>query len=315
MGWVHRRRDLGGVMFIHLRDREGVTQLVFNAPIDDRVLHKKAELLGRRVRDRGGRRGRRRARAETINPSIPTGEVEVVAEKLVDSERIAHASVPHGRNDDVKEDVAPEISLRGFAPAAHAAQHHPALARSPSPCAKTLNAQGFLEIETPFMTRSTPEGARDYLVPSRVQSGHVSTRCRNRRRFSSSLLMVSGFDKYFQIVRCFRDEDLARRPAAGIHPDRSGNVVPAAGADLRSDRAAGGRGVEGGRVRDRATVSAADLRAGHALLRNRQAGSALSSVSIAWRIYFPARDLTTEGLPLVAIRIPKTGPFSAAETR
>ncbi len=205
MGWVHRRRDLGGVIFIHLRDRDGVTQIVFRADKDAALL-KKAELLGAEyvIAVEGLVEGRTE---DTVNPAIPTGEGGSSGHQPLDSERIAHAAVPHGRQRGRQGRRASEIPLRRPAPAAHAAQHHPALADCLRHPRSRWTCQGFLEIETPFMTRSTPEGARDYLVPSRVQPGHFYALPQSPQIFKQ-LLMVSGYDKYFQIVRCFRDEDL-----------------------------------------------------------------------------------------------------------
>src|SRR6195256_6338260 len=204
MGWVNRRRDHGNLLFVDLRDRSGVTQIVFNAE-RDAAIHEKAETLRNeyviavtgtvKLRD-----------ANTVNPNMPTGEVELVADEL----RILNESklppfLPSDtaltneetrlkyRYIDLRRDVMQcNIEMR----------HHVALA-----IRNYLAGQGFFEIETPFMTRSTPEGARDYLVPSRVQPGTFYALPQSPQLFKQ-ILMISGFDKYFQIVRCFRDEDL-----------------------------------------------------------------------------------------------------------
>ncbi|HLJ15418.1 MAG TPA: aspartate--tRNA ligase [Bryobacteraceae bacterium] len=204
MGWVHRRRDLGGVIFIHLRDRDGVTQIVFHADADAE-LHKKAELLSAEYVIAVEGRVEQRT-AATINTTIPTGEMEVVAEKLWILNESRTPPFPMEDNVDVKEDVRLKyryIDLR------RPRMQRNIMLRSQMAFAvrKTLYDQGFLEIETPFMTRSTPEGARDYLVPSRVQPGSFYALPQSPQLFKQ-LLMVSGYDKYFQIVRCFRDEDL-----------------------------------------------------------------------------------------------------------
>ena len=204
MGWVHRRRDLGGVLFIHLRDRDGVAQAVFHADADP-ALHARAGLL--RPEFVVAVEGRVAARsAETVNPAIPTGEVEVVAERvwILNESR----TPPFPMEDTV--DVTEEARLKHrFIDLRRPRMQRNIILRSKISFAvrEVLTARGFLEIETPFMTRSTPEGARDYLVPSRVQKGSFYALPQSPQIFKQ-LLMVSGFDKYFQIVRCFRDEDL-----------------------------------------------------------------------------------------------------------
>jgi aspartyl-tRNA synthetase len=204
MGWVNRRRDLGQIIFVDLRDRTGVTQVVFNHELNAAV-HQKAESLRNEFVIAAIGTVKRRD-TDTINPNIPTGEVELVAEEL----RILNVSKPlpflpsdtvlaneemrlKYRYIDLRRDVMQfNIELR----------HKVALA-----IRDNLAAQGFFEIETPFMTRSTPEGARDYLVPSRVSPGSFYALPQSPQLFKQ-ILMISGFDKYFQIVRCFRDEDL-----------------------------------------------------------------------------------------------------------
>ncbi len=204
MGWVNRRRDLGQIIFVDLRDRTGVTQVVFNYELNTAV-HEKAEALRNEFVIAAIGTVKRRD-ADTINPNIPTGEVELVVEEL----RILNVSKPlpflpsdtalaneemrlKYRYIDLRRDVMQfNIELR----------HKVAIA-----IRQDLAAQGFFEIETPFMTRSSPEGARDYLVPSRVQPGSFYALPQSPQLFKQ-ILMISGFDKYFQIVRCFRDEDL-----------------------------------------------------------------------------------------------------------
>jgi aspartyl-tRNA synthetase len=204
MGWVHRRRDLGGVIFIHLRDREGVTQLVFNEGLDPAV-HGKAEMLAAEyvVAAEGIVNLRT---ADTINPAIETGEVEIAVEKLWILNESKTPPFPMDDMLDIKEDVRLKyryIDLR------RPRMQRNIILRSKIAVAvrQEFNAMGFLEIETPFMTRSTPEGARDFLVPARVSPGNFYALPQSPQIFKQ-LLMVSGFDKYFQIVRCFRDEDL-----------------------------------------------------------------------------------------------------------
>src|SRR5713226_685500 len=204
MGWVHRRRDLGGVLFVHLRDRDGVTQLVFHADADEEV-HRKAEMLGSEyVIAAEGTVAKRSA--ETINASLDTGEVELVVEKLWILNESRTPPFPMEEAVDVKEDSRLKyryVDLRR----PHMQRNIMLRSRVSFAVREFLYSQGFLEIETPFMTRSTPEGARDYLVPSRVQPGSFYALPQSPQIFKQ-LLMVSGYEKYFQIVRCFRDEDL-----------------------------------------------------------------------------------------------------------
>src|SRR5215831_17807048 len=204
MGWVHRRRDLGGVLFIHMRDRDGVTQVVFRADGDPEV-HAKAELLSSEyvVAAEGPVVLRS---SDTVNPAIETGTVEVVCEKLWILNESRTPPFPMEETVDVKEDARLKyryVDLRR----PHMQRNIILRSKIAFAVRETLSNMGFLEIETPFMTRSTPEGARDYLVPSRVSPGMFYALPQSPQIFKQ-LLMVAGFDKYFQIVRCFRDEDL-----------------------------------------------------------------------------------------------------------
>jgi len=204
MGWVHRRRDLGGVIFIHLRDREGVTQIVFHADVDPQV-HAKAELLrSEYVVAVEGKVEKRTP--DTVNANVVTGEVEIVADKLWILNESRTPPFPMEDHVDVSEDA--RLKFR-YVDLRRPRMQRNIILRSQISLAvrEVLSAQGFLEIETPYMTRSTPEGARDYLVPSRVQPGSFYALPQSPQIFKQ-LLMVSGFEKYFQIVRCFRDEDL-----------------------------------------------------------------------------------------------------------
>lgn len=205
MGWVHRRRDLGGVIFIHLRDRDGVSQLVFHEDEQFAVAHQKAELLRSEyvIAAEGVVKGRT---PETINPNIPTGEVEVVVEKVWILNESRTPPFPMEDNVDVNEDA--RLKYRYVDLRRPRMQKNIMLrAKMSLAVREVLDAQGFLEIETPFLTKSTPEGARDFLVPSRMYAGQFYALPQSPQIFKQ-LLMVSGFDKYFQIVRCFRDEDL-----------------------------------------------------------------------------------------------------------
>ena len=204
MGWVNRRRDLGQIIFVDLRDRSGITQVVFNHELNAAV-HKKAEALRNEFVIAAIGTVKRRD-ADTVNPNIPTGEVELVVDEL----RILNVSkpLPFLPSDTVLANEEMRLKYRYIDLRRDAMQfnielrHKVALA-----IRENLAAQGFFEIETPFMTRSTPEGARDYLVPSRVQPGSFYALPQSPQLFKQ-ILMISGFDRYFQIVRCFRDEDL-----------------------------------------------------------------------------------------------------------
>ncbi len=204
MGWVNRRRDHGNLLFIDLRDRTGVTQIVFNTD-RDRAVHEKAETLRNeyviavigtvKLRD-----------ANTINPNMPTGEVEVVADEL----RILNESKlpPFLPSDTALTNEETRLKYRYIDLRRDAMQFNIETRHKVAKAIRDyLSSQGFFEIETPFMTRSTPEGARDYLVPSRVQPGTFYALPQSPQMFKQ-ILMIAGFDKYFQIVRCFRDEDL-----------------------------------------------------------------------------------------------------------
>src|SRR5579862_4996900 len=168
MGWVHRRRDLGGVFFIHLRDREGVTQIVFHEETGAE-LHAKAEMLGSEyVIAVEGTVAKRTP--ETINANLQTGEVELAADKLWILNESRTPPFPMEEEVDVKEDARLKyryVDLRR----PHMQRNIILRSRVAFAVREFLHSEGFLEIETPFMTRSTPEGARDYLVPSRVQPG------------------------------------------------------------------------------------------------------------------------------------------------
>src|SRR6202162_78645 len=204
MGWVNKRRDLGSLLFIDLRDRTGVTQVVFNTE-RDRAIHAKAETLRNeyviavtgtvKLRD-----------ANTVNQNSPTGEVELVAEELrTQSESNLPPFLP---SDTAWTNKETRLKYRYIDLRREAMQFNIELRHKVAKAIRDyLSGQGFFEIETPFMTRSTPEGARDDLVPSRVQPGTFYALPQSPQLFKQ-ILMISGFDKYFQIVRCFRDEDL-----------------------------------------------------------------------------------------------------------
>ena len=201
MGWVHRRRDLGNLLFIDLRDRAGIAQIVFNKEQHPEAHARAEELRAEYVAAVEGRVVRR----QKANPELATGEVEVVATKLY---ILNNAKTPPFVIED--EVAASEetrlryryLDLRRPKPRGNLALRHRVIFE----IRKTLDALGFYEIETPMLTRSTPEGARDYLVPSRIHHGQFYALPQSPQIFKQ-ILMIAGMDRYFQIVRCFRDED------------------------------------------------------------------------------------------------------------
>jgi len=199
---VHVRRDHGGVIFVDLRDREGIAQVVFHEDIGPEA-HSRAEMV--RPEYVIAVEGKVEPRSAKVNPNLATGEVEVVASRIWILNESRTPPFPVEDEVDVSEDV--RLKYR-YVDLRRPRMQHNIVLRSKIAMAvrQTLWAQGFLEIETPFMTRSTPEGARDYLVPCRVQPGTFYALPQSPQIFKQ-ILMVSGFDKYFQIVRCFRDED------------------------------------------------------------------------------------------------------------
>ncbi len=200
-GWVNRRRDHGGVIFVDLRDRDGLLQVVFDP--DQAEIFEQAE----RVRGEWVLRvsGRVRPRPEgTANPGLPSGQVELLASEL----EILNRSdpLPFQLDEEVREEVRLKyryIELRGEEMQRRLRLRH-AVTRA---MRRYLDAHAFVDLETPMLTKATPEGARDYLVPSRTQPGRFFALPQSPQIFKQ-LLMISGFDRYYQIVRCFRDEDL-----------------------------------------------------------------------------------------------------------
>ena len=203
LGWVHRVRDLGGLLFIDVRDRAGVTQVVFDK--DDEALMAKAKRL--RSEYVVGVSGRVRLRSnETVNPKLPTGEVEVVVQKLALLNEAKTPPFPVADDTPVSEDVRLKyryLDLRRPRLQSNIILRH----KLTMLVRKYFDENGFLEIETPILTKSTPEGARDYLVPSRVHPGDFFALPQSPQIFKQ-ILMISGMDRYVQICKCFRDEDL-----------------------------------------------------------------------------------------------------------
>src|SRR5271170_8120597 len=204
MGWVNRRRDHGNLIFLDVRDRTGITQVVLDKEMSGEA-HAKAEAARSEyvvaVKGKVRRRG-----AGLENPNMPTGEIEVVANELL---LLNEAKTPPF--SPAEEAIANEevrLKYRYLDLRRPQMQSNFELRSKVAMAIRNyLVEQGFLEIETPFMTRSTPEGARDYLVPSRVHTGSFYALPQSPQIFKQ-ILMISGFDKYFQIARCFRDEDL-----------------------------------------------------------------------------------------------------------
>ncbi len=203
-GWVQKRRDLGGLIFIDFRDRSGIVQVVFNPDLSKEALE-----LAEKVRSEYvlGITGKVVSRAEgTVNPNLPTGAIEVHAESLEILNAAKNPPISIANDVEVGEDIRLKyryLDLRRPVMQETFKLRH----RTTKVIRDFLDHNEFLEIETPMLTKSTPEGARDYLVPSRVHEGEFYALPQSPQLFKQ-LLMVSGFERYYQVVRCFRDEDL-----------------------------------------------------------------------------------------------------------
>ncbi len=203
-GWVQRRRDLGGVIFIHLRDRSGIMQLVANTEVNKEIFNAFEEIRGEYVLKVEGEVILRDK--ENINPAIKTGEIEVKVDSVEILDKAETTPIYIDDSDNTNEATRLEYRYLDL--------RKPSLQEKLMVRAKTagivrnfLNENGFLEIETPFLTKPTPEGARDFLVPSRVRQKNFFALPQSPQIFKQ-ILMISGMDRYYQIVKCFRDEDL-----------------------------------------------------------------------------------------------------------
>jgi aspartyl-tRNA synthetase len=204
-GWVHRRRDHGGLVFIDLRDRTGLVQLVFNPDEAGEAFELGHKLRSEDVLTASGPVVRRSP--ETVNPDLPTGEVEI---RVSEAELISDADTPPFEIESFAGEVSEETRLRHRYLDLRRDRMREAIElrhRVARAIREFLSGEGFMEIETPVLTRSTPEGARDFLVPSRLQRGSFYALPQSPQLFKQ-LLMIGGFERYFQIARCFRDEDL-----------------------------------------------------------------------------------------------------------
>ncbi|MGG4491740.1 aspartate--tRNA ligase [Metabacillus idriensis] len=204
-GWVQKRRDLGGLIFIDLRDRTGIVQIVINPEVSEDALKVAEKIRSEYVLDiEGTVVGRTEG---TVNPNLSTGKIEVKVEQVT---IINAAKNPPFLIEDKSEEVSEDVRLKYR----YLDLRRPALLETfkmrhnvSKSIRNFLDEKGFLDVETPILTKSTPEGARDYLVPSRVHEGEFYALPQSPQIFKQ-LLMVSGFDRYYQIARCFRDEDL-----------------------------------------------------------------------------------------------------------
>nr|WP_236657511.1 aspartate--tRNA ligase [Acidisarcina polymorpha] len=204
MGWVNRRRDHGNLIFLDLRDRFGITQVVLDAELSPEA-HAKGEAVRPEYVVAAIGKVRLRGR-DVINPKMATGEIEVVAEQLLVLNDAKLAPFSPAEDAIANEEV--RLKYRYLDLRRQEMQHNLKLRHDITLAIRQyLSGEGFLEVETPFMTRSTPEGARDYLVPSRVHAGSFYALPQSPQLFKQ-ILMISGLDRYFQIARCFRDEDL-----------------------------------------------------------------------------------------------------------
>jgi aspartyl-tRNA synthetase len=312
MGWVNRRRDHGNLIFLDLRDRTGITQVVLDKDLAPEG-HPKAE----HVRPEyvvAAKGTLRRRDAGAINPKMPTGEVELVADELLvlNDSRVPPFSPAEEAiaNEEVRLQYRYLDLRRPEMQANFALRHRVALA-----IRNYLAAQGFLEIETPFMTRSTPEGARDYLVPSRVHPAHFYALPQSPQLFKQ-ILMISGFDRYFQIVRCFRDEDLrADRQPEFTQVDlemtfpQQETIFAVVEGFLKAAFHEAGVELNGGFPR----ISFDEAIRLYGIDKPDMRLPAMTDVRSALNAQTAATLKTTAALPVIAVRIPNVGELSRKE--
>ena len=308
---MNRRRDHGGVIFIDLRDRAGLAQIVFDP---DNAAFATAERLRNEFCIRVTGLVRERP-AGTANAELASGEIEVLCKEV----EILNASVtPPFQLDDDNLSETTRLTHRVLDLRRPQMQRNLMLSyRVSIEVRKFLDQLGFIDIETPMLTKSTPEGARDYLVPSRVNAGHFFALPQSPQLFKQ-MLMVSGFDRYYQITALPRRRP-ARRPSAGIHPDRLRNLVPERTRDPRDLREHDPPRVQGGAGRGPAVaVPDHDLDRSHAPLRLGQAGPArepefTDMTDVMRDVDFVRRRRHGAGSRVVALRVPGGAEMSRSE--
>ncbi|MGH9484986.1 MAG: aspartate--tRNA ligase, partial [Terriglobales bacterium] len=313
-GWIHRRRDLGALLFLDVRDRAGICQVVLNQEKDAALHASAAALRSEYVVTVIGEVVRRSP--ETVNPALASGEVEVAARALVVLNEAR--TPPFPLTEESAEAVSEEARLKYR----YLDLRHPGMQANlrlrhevTKVIRKAFDEQGFLEVETPFLTRSTPEGARDYLVPSRIKPGSFYALPQSPQLFKQ-LLMIGGADRYFQIVRCFRDEDLR----ADRQPEFTQIDVEMSFPDLEALF-----GIVEGMLRDACAAAGRTITLPFPRMSWHEAMARYGSDKPDLRLpamvdvaaQFSAADRAQlklgEGQPLLAIRIPSVGVLSRRE--